>query len=204
MGHQLSWLWHEYQAIQKEHNVIIPPKSVLRPARLLAGLGWYVITEYIDRDHLMVRLSGTKIDDVFGRNVTGMNTLDLLSVDDLDALKNYSETIINDLVGGCSKRVIFDRDFMPYLLHGMSLPLADGNGRARYIVTAMLLERDREIDGNASPETIERIKRHIDYEFFNIGAEKDHIAMVDVDERLDQLKPSKLQWRDGRNFRAGN
>lgn len=198
MRNQLMALLQEYRSLQQELGVSVPPKHLLTPVRLKSGLGWYLLSECVDEERLMIRLSGTKIDDLFAKNITGLDIFDVMPKEIVPQTKKYFCGIIDQKVGGYSDRVIYDHNLTPYHMHSIALPLADDAGEVRFIISAVLLGRRDQAAHKIQPNKVD-----MKYHYFNCGGtipDELDFPLIDIDQKLSALASGDVQWNDERGF----
>jgi hypothetical protein len=108
----------------------VPRREDLTLADLADLLGWEFFAEWVAPDSITVRLSGTHIDYVLGRSVTGVNFFEKYRPHDRALYARFYAAIADHPCGGYTVRQVIVGGDEAYDYHSIYLPLAR---RASYV-----------------------------------------------------------------------
>lgn len=83
------------------------------------------------------RLTGTAIDEMFGRNFTDVNLFDLYSQDDKEFFAGLHDDLLLTPCGVCATRSVLMPTGAHFNIAGIHLPLADDSGKPVFLLTLM-------------------------------------------------------------------
>jgi len=130
----LQTLWRAWRTEFETCRPKLPQKSAIGMQVLKPILTHVVLTEYQDKDTVIVRLAGTGLEEMANRSLTGLNALDLTPTDQRPMVR---EAYTNIRAFKCGlfirERLEFERG-SDADLHTLLLPLADPKGDMRFFI----------------------------------------------------------------------
>ncbi|WND01623.1 PAS domain-containing protein [Temperatibacter marinus] len=140
MPEKLLALWNYWQQLPKNGAYKVPLKKDFLPQEIVEILPHIVIQEVMDRDTVLLRLTGTILDQIWGENTSGSNTIDYAHPSVQEYTKTHYEGICNP---PCGSYAIENRKNAMGLrkhIHMLNLPLANKAGQPVYRVACLFEE----------------------------------------------------------------
>jgi hypothetical protein len=157
-----------HAATDRPGNAFVPLRTAFNPMKIHRLLPYIFIVEWKSEDFLEVRLSGTALDDAAGKSLKGSNYLDLYPPGERQFFAQLIGALTHHPCGLLMNRRIEQPSGYMHTLQSLSLPLADSDGKPRYIVGVMNVNRDKTM---GVFDNIETARSHIDgYDYMDIGA----------------------------------
>ncbi len=134
-------------------GTICPDKKDFMPMKMGKYLPDVFLAEWVDEDHVIIRVAGTRTADVTRRDTTGNNLLDNSIPGNKHILQEFYQKMRTGQFAGVSKHRL-SRAARPTNAIGLQLPLLDADGHANFfvgVIKAGLLETSEQV-GQADNE----------------------------------------------------
>jgi len=156
-----------WQGLRK--GALMPTRADFRPQEIRRLLPHIVLLERRGPESLIIRLAGTRIYDLFGRDVTGMNLIEITPPEFRATRMSRLSAIIDHPCGSLSEFKFMRPMGATGWMEILALPLAmPGDAPAHQILTLMAeVAANNEELPDARPESIAAPQK---FEFFDIGA----------------------------------
>jgi hypothetical protein len=129
--------WRRLQdAVTTAHPIgtHIPTRKQFNPMHIPKMLPYLFMIERLSDDQLIVRLTGTALDEAFEMIATGQNILDLFGADQRDFFTSLHDNLSKQPCGAVVRRSVTTANGKGYELTSKSLPLASDDGEVKYVV----------------------------------------------------------------------
>ncbi len=131
---RVGTLWREWDNLFNASRPCLPQKSQISMQALKKVLPYLVISEIRSHDAIDIRLAGTGLEEMAGRPLTGLNTLDLTPTSQRNMVKRAYGNMIDFRCGlFIRERIEFERG-TDADLQTLLLPLADKEGTTRFFI----------------------------------------------------------------------
>lgn len=131
---RVGTLWREWSNLYGTSRPALPQKSQISMSALKTILPFLAISEIQSHNVIFVRLAGTGLEELAGRPLTGLNTLDLTPASQRSMVQRAYGNIIDFRCGlFICERIEFERG-ADADLQTLLLPLADKEGSARFSI----------------------------------------------------------------------
>lgn len=158
-----------WRSLPCEAGCDIPRKSAFNPADVKKLLPCITIHERLGRCDMRCRLTGTAIDEMFGRNFTGINLFDLYDPADHDFFAGLHDNMLNIPCGSRAWRHVLMPDGEHFIIESLHLPMANDAGERIYLITLMLPQAEYAPEQTAAHETsmatLEKTVEYLDLGF---------------------------------------
>jgi len=114
-------------------GTICPDKKDFMPMKMGKYLPDVFLAEWVDEDHVIIRVAGTRTAEVTRRDTTGNNLLDNTIPGNKRILQDFYRKMRSGRFAGMSKHRI-SRAVRPTNAVGLQLPLLDADGQANFFV----------------------------------------------------------------------
>ncbi len=122
-----------WQTLPKAGGTNCPERRVFQSGPVVAPyLSELFIIEWHSIDQITIRLSGTKLDRILGREVTGENLFDLLPAELLEEEMIYYSHLRDTACAGMLTRAAKNLKNMPIVYRTIHLPLVNRHGELKY------------------------------------------------------------------------
>ncbi|MCK0068057.1 PAS domain-containing protein [Kordiimonas laminariae] len=134
-----------WQSLPQTGEFRVPERRVFQSGPVVAPyLSELFIIEWKSVDEIFIRLSGTKLDRILGREVTGENLFDLLPPELCEEEKSYYQHMKDSGCAGMLTRAAQNLNNFPIVYRTVHLPLADKEGNLKYwIGTGSMLSEEQ-------------------------------------------------------------
>lgn len=130
--------WH-LLPLQKRESV--PRRSAINPRDISHLLPLLLIQEWISIHVLMVRLTGTKVDEILGRNFTGTNSYEIGEPGIHSWMDRVLEIALNTPCGVHTTSVLTRVDGATFNANLLQLPMNNGRGETTFLAGLMGVDR---------------------------------------------------------------
>jgi len=169
--------WDELSDACRKNSVgadgagLVPMRRDFNPMKLHTYLPNIYITELLSDDHLLVRLSGTALDENAGYVLRGTNFLDICQPAERPLHVKTFKTMTSHPCGVEMTRRVVLTDGRIHQFRSISLPLADKQGMPRFIVGITNVAAN--IAYEAKVDRSDKLRTNVlDFTFIDIGAGK--------------------------------
>jgi hypothetical protein len=131
-----------WKSLDKDCCGEIPSKSALNPKDFVGLLDHVALFEIKGPTKAIARITGTGLDKILGRNITGKNMYDFYNKVDFENYKKLHESVLGGPCGVMSIREITLPDGDNQLLRSIGLPLCGEEGKPSYVFA--IYEFDKE------------------------------------------------------------
>lgn len=129
------------QLSQAASTGFVPLHRDFNPMKIPRLLPHVYMSEWASQTKLRIRLSGSALEDTFGRGLKGTDYLDLRPPEDRDFLTKLLHAVVDQPCGlKVHRRMVLSTG--AHQMRSLSFPLADKDGRPRFIVGMMNVEHD--------------------------------------------------------------
>lgn len=156
-------------SVTAEDLNLVPKHRDFNPMKLHTYLPNIYITELLSDEQLLVRLSGTALDENAGYGLKGTNFLDLCQPTERQLHVKTFKAMIGQPCGVEMIRRVILNDGRTHQFKSVSLPLADPEGVPRFIVGITIVAANIAYEANVYRSGKLRTKV-LDYSFIDIGA----------------------------------
>lgn len=132
--------WRRLQSVMASaHPSVagIPTRRQFNPMAVPKLLPNLYMIEHISDDELMIRLTGTALDDALDMSLTNKNMLDFYAGDERTFFRSVHSNMAKQPCGAVLRRFVTLTNGKGYDMTSKSLPLAAESGRIKYIVGMM-------------------------------------------------------------------
>lgn len=147
-----------------------PNKQDFNPMMMGKHLPDVFMAEFVDEDHVMVRVAGSRTTDVTRRDTTGDNILDNGGPLNKETLEHFYAKMRTGLFAGVSEHHLVHAA-RPSSAITLQLPLLDTNGKANFFVGVI---RAAPLDDSAQniPRNLETAQTVIHTSFTNLNVQR--------------------------------
>lgn len=156
-----------WQTLPKVGDLQVPERRVFQSGPVVAPyLSELFLTEWMSEKEIIIRLSGTKLERIIGREVTDQNLFDLIPEKLHENEAQYYEHLRTTGCAGMLTRAIPNLKSFPIVYRTVHFPLADQNGVLKYWIgtgTKLSEEQTRQEYPEADYNTVDDLGRDFFY-----------------------------------------
>jgi len=130
----LKVVWHQWQKYRKDASFNVPQKKSVSMQSLKGALPDILIAERIDPETIVVRLSGTRLDDMMGFVVSGKNLLDVVPQEQRNRINTTYNNISDFSCGFNISEDVSLSNGSNIELDILALPLTDTEGQNKFFL----------------------------------------------------------------------
>ena len=151
-------------------GALCPNKQDFNPMTMGKHLPDVFMAEFVDNDHVMVRVAGSRTTDVTRRDTTGSNIMDNGGTNNKDTLVHFYTKMRTGLYAGISEHHLHNAA-RPSKVIALQLPLLDADGKANFFVGIIKAERSNE-NSQSIQHNLEKTQTVIHTSFTNLSVHR--------------------------------
>ncbi len=180
----LERLWGYWNALPKMGGSILPPRIAFRPDELIDLLPRISLMKRIHRHEIIIGLTGSEVDKLWDRKLTGMNIFDLTAPSMRENVARFYDAILGksfDQIGpaaAVSNEHSVDAHGRTLDVTSMYLPLCDLAGNPNYIL-GCTLPAHHNWRGTVKDRFVLDHRQIKGVKFFDVGAGMPEVTFIE-------------------------
>lgn len=129
---QMKAFYDFWLSLPRESGQIVPARRSLNPVDFKPLLPFFFLSEWKSETEIINKITGTKLDEKLGSNLTGFNVLKNYTKNKLEFYQHYWSTIKDQPCGAFLIRNVMFPNGKVFQMHDIHLPLNNKKGETVY------------------------------------------------------------------------
>lgn len=140
MGEQEKELLKYWQGLRREEGEIVPRRAAINPRDIHRLLPLMIIHERLQPNVMMIRLTGTKVDEILGKNYSGTNVFDIYDSEFHAWLRALHDVILDTPCGARVTGLVTLEDGASFEMSSLHLPMNNARGETTFLLGLIFIE----------------------------------------------------------------